>query len=294
MRVSAVVPAYNYRHTIGRALESILQQTSPVEEILVIDDGSTDGTGDAVAAVQRRHAEAKITYVRQQNAGPSAARNHGARLAAGDWVAFLDADDYWYPAKIALQAGLAARFPQAGLVFSGVDVETGDGIRKPKPLPKTGIYRWAELLRENWVLSPTPVVRKDLIVRHPFDESMRHAEDWDCWLRVAACAPAAGQRDIVACYLDHGTGLHASAAMAEGTRKTLGTALARGARFLGRGEADRALGSLVAAEAVAAAAKGEREAFLQAARQAVRLDYRQAPRMGWASLFSMVRGRLYA
>jgi glycosyltransferase involved in cell wall biosynthesis len=90
-RFSVIIPAYNAKDTLARALDSVLAQSWPAFEIIVIDDGSVDAT----AAVAASYGE-KIRYLRQDNAGVSAARNHGARIASGDWLAFLDADDWYY------------------------------------------------------------------------------------------------------------------------------------------------------------------------------------------------------
>jgi glycosyltransferase involved in cell wall biosynthesis len=90
-RFSVIIPAYNAKDTLARALDSVLAQSWPAFEIIVIDDGSIDAT----AAVAASYGE-KIRYLRQDNAGVSAARNHGARIASGDWLAFLDADDWYY------------------------------------------------------------------------------------------------------------------------------------------------------------------------------------------------------
>lgn len=94
-RISVIIPAYNAAGTLARALDSVLTQTWPAFEIIVIDDGSIDTT----AAVAASYGE-KIRYLRQDNAGVSAARNHGARIASGDWLAFLDADDWYYPDRL--------------------------------------------------------------------------------------------------------------------------------------------------------------------------------------------------
>lgn len=100
--VSCIVPVYNGAAYLGEAVESIWDQTYEPLEVIVVDDGSTDATA---AAAQRLGA--RIRYVRQDNAGPAAARNHGVSLARGELIAFLDADDLWHPEKLARQA---ARF----------------------------------------------------------------------------------------------------------------------------------------------------------------------------------------
>jgi glycosyltransferase involved in cell wall biosynthesis len=295
MQVSAIIPTYNYGHVVGRAIQSVLDQSYPVAEIIVVDDGSTDDTADAVAAVARAHHGHTIRYLRQENAGPSAARNHGARAAGSPWIAYLDADDYWYRHKIAAQTAFLAQVPNAALLFSGVDMETIDGIQKPAKPPRAGYYSWAELLRENWVFSPTPLLRRDVFfAAGEFDESRRYAEDWDCWLRMAETAPVAGQRDALARYLDHGTGLHASSRMIRGSWSVLGAALARGVQKLHKNDADRAMAALLASEAVGAAGRRDMHGWAEKARAAARLDAGQAPRLAWAALFMAVRGRLYA
>src|SRR5215510_10493580 len=92
--IAAIVPAYNSARTLARALSSILNQTVPVNEIIVVDDGSTDDTG---AIVTRDFPQ--VRYVRQENRGAAAARNFGVETASSDFVAFLDADDEWLPKK---------------------------------------------------------------------------------------------------------------------------------------------------------------------------------------------------
>jgi glycosyltransferase involved in cell wall biosynthesis len=96
-RVSVVIPAFNAEAYLAEAVASVLEQTSPATEIILVDDGSTDGTGGIARSI------AAVTYVRQANAGVAAALNHGARIASGDCIAFLSADDIWCPDKLALQ-----------------------------------------------------------------------------------------------------------------------------------------------------------------------------------------------
>jgi glycosyltransferase involved in cell wall biosynthesis len=96
-RVSVVIPAYNAEAYLAEAITSVLEQTAPAAEILVVDDGSTDGTGDIARGI------AGVTYVRQANAGVAAALNHGVRVATGDCIAFLSADDIWCHDKLARQ-----------------------------------------------------------------------------------------------------------------------------------------------------------------------------------------------
>lgn len=103
-QVSVVIPAYNRAMYIGRAIDSVLKQSRPADEIIIVDDGSTDTTGQIVSGYG-----AKVCYIRQDNAGASAARNAGIRAAQNEWVAFLDADDEWLSDHLESHLGLLER-----------------------------------------------------------------------------------------------------------------------------------------------------------------------------------------
>lgn len=96
---SVIIPAYNTETTLARAIDSVLAQSYPAQEIIVVDDGSTDRTPDVAARYG-----GKVRYIRQDNAGVSSARNQGAQAASGDWLAFLDADDWYYPDRLRLHS----------------------------------------------------------------------------------------------------------------------------------------------------------------------------------------------
>src|SRR5216684_1094167 len=98
-RVSAIIPAYNGEAFVADAIESVLAQTFPVSEIVVVDDGSTDQTAEVV----ERYASKGVRCIRQKNQGPTAARNRGIVQTTGELLAFLDCDDIWLPEKTALQ-----------------------------------------------------------------------------------------------------------------------------------------------------------------------------------------------
>jgi len=106
--VSVIIPAYNATAFLGETLDSVLAQTYPNLEIIVVDDGSTDDTPDLLGSYGDR-----IRVLRQANSGQATARNHGAREAHGELLAFLDSDDLWDPDKIARQVELLDRFPTA-------------------------------------------------------------------------------------------------------------------------------------------------------------------------------------
>jgi len=115
LKLSAVIPTYNRRTHVLRAIDSVLAQTAPVDEIIVVDDGSTDGTSDAI----RNRFGGRVAVLGQKNSGVSAARNHGIREARGEWIALLDSDDVWLPTKIERQLEALATFgDEFGVCFT--------------------------------------------------------------------------------------------------------------------------------------------------------------------------------
>lgn len=124
MRVSAVVPTFNRRRYIRRALDSILAQTAPVSEVVVVDDGSTDGTADAVEAWYGK----SVRVIRQENTGVSGARRRGILEAHGEWIAFLDSDDEWTPDRNEKLSHAAANVgPEVAWIFGDLRVVNDDG-----------------------------------------------------------------------------------------------------------------------------------------------------------------------
>lgn len=122
--ISVVIPAYNAAASLPRALDSVLEQTFAAHEIIVVDDGSTDATAEIM---QPYLAQARVRYLRQANAGPSAARNQGASLATGDWLAFLDADDWYYPQRLARHARMIVATPGLDFLVGNFDYRDSNG-----------------------------------------------------------------------------------------------------------------------------------------------------------------------
>lgn len=183
--VSVVIPTYNYAHFLGRALQSVLDQTYPHWEALVIDNHSQDGTDDVVNAF----GNPRIRLFKIHNHGVIAAsRNLGMREATGEWIAFLDADDYWYPRKLEVVIGTACACDV--LCNDELLVDTRTGVRK---VMRYGPYRnnfYRDLLVAGNRLSPSAtVVRREFLVRHglEFDEQPAYAtvEDFALWLDLA-------------------------------------------------------------------------------------------------------------
>ncbi len=121
-RISVIIPAYNAAATIGKAIDSILAQGYPAHEIIVVDDGSTDRTGETVQTYGER-----VTYVHQDNAGPSAARNRGVQQASGEWIAFLDADDWYLPDRLNTHAEMIRDDPKLDFLVGSFDYVAPQG-----------------------------------------------------------------------------------------------------------------------------------------------------------------------
>lgn len=184
--ISVIIPTHNYARFLPMAIESVLAQTRPADEIIVVDDGSTDDT----AAIVARYAERGVRYLYKENGGVSAARNLGIRESRGSLIAFLDSDDEWLPGKLALQVAHMDAHPTAGLV-TGSDWEIDDaGARAPwlnRRPPVGAQMMYPAILIENNIGTPSLVMlrRRCLDRVGLFDEEVGLAQDWDLWIRLA-------------------------------------------------------------------------------------------------------------
>lgn len=190
-KVSVIIPIYNAQATIAEALDSVLAQVYADYEVIVVNDGSTDGS----EAVIRRYVtdgKADIIGVTQKNKGAAAARNAGIRIARGELIAFLDADDLWDTDKLKTAVETLEAHPGVMLVFSDMRHSVDGKMVHASYLHERG-YRhiasgqiYDNLLKENFIFTPTVVMRKSVFTKAGyFDESLKIAEDYDLWLRIA-------------------------------------------------------------------------------------------------------------
>ena len=183
--VSVIIPTYNRALTLARAVASVMAQTHPVLEIIIVDDGSDDDTRD------RFESRNDIRYVYQSNAGVSAARNHGLSLARGDWIAFLDSDDAWLPSKIEAQFAALADQPEHRLCHTEeIWIRNGTRVNQKHKHRKGGGDQFERCV-ELCCISPSSVLLHRTVFDEfgGFDESMRACEDYDLWLRICAVEP---------------------------------------------------------------------------------------------------------
>lgn len=181
-KVSVIIPTYNRAALISRALDSVLTQTFKDFDIVVIDDGSVDNTKEVIKPYLDR-----IRYIYQTNGGISAARNRGIQESTGQYIAFLDSDDYWAPEKLQYQVEILDRDPKVGIVYVRMPIVNEQGeVLGMKPNGISG-RNFQELLRV-WGDLPTSSVmtRRECFERLGlFDEHLPPMEDIDMWIRIA-------------------------------------------------------------------------------------------------------------
>ena len=198
MTVSVIVPAHNYARFLGQAIDSLRSQTYTDWECVVVDDGSTDGTAEIVAALAA--SDRRIAYVWQAAAGPSPARNAGLAVTFGEFVQFLDADDLLGPRKLQHQLEVFRQHPEADIVYGGVRYFVEDAADDGQ---EKAVRRWIErptrrvvsgpeesaleaLVDDNIMVVEAPLIRRTLLEKvGGFDPRIRRMEDWELWLRCA-------------------------------------------------------------------------------------------------------------
>jgi glycosyltransferase involved in cell wall biosynthesis len=181
--VSVIIPTYNGGEYILDAVNSVLQQTYAPMEIIVVDDGSQEDILRILSPVSDR-----IRYIRQDNAGPGAARNRGIRAARGEFIAFLDDDDLWHPTKIEAQVRRMSQDPDCGLVYSSAIFMDGNKPfkRAISPYCPSG-YIYYDFVRYNLIDTTSAVLVRTSVFEKVglFEESIGVCEDYDLWLRIA-------------------------------------------------------------------------------------------------------------
>ena len=184
--ISVVIPTYNRRETIGRSIDSVLNQTLFPSEIIVVDDGSTDGTSDYIQSNFP-----SIRLLQQSNKGVSSARNMGIRSSNSDWVALLDSDDEWFPKKLekqvmTLSQNLDIKFCHTEEIW----IRNGVRVNQMKKHQKYGGHIFNKCL-DMCRISPSSVLFHRSILDDVgyFDKDQKVCEDYDLWLRITAKYP---------------------------------------------------------------------------------------------------------
>ena len=210
--VGVVIPVYNGEKYIADAVRSALRQTVPPKEVIVVDDGSTDSTREVLSTFGQQ-----IAVIRQRNKGCAAARNAGIGKTRTEWIGFLDADDMWKPNKLERMSQAIPGQHEVGLLFSAVEhwwehARRRQIRRRDRDSQCRRLYQ--ELAGTNAVLgggSGAVVRRSCLLDAGLFDETLRSAEDWDMWIRIARSWRAIYVDDVLTTYREHASGLSKNA-----------------------------------------------------------------------------------
>jgi glycosyltransferase involved in cell wall biosynthesis len=201
-RVSVLIPTYNRADLLGATLESIFCQTLPVAQVIVADDGSTDGTGALIQRLLEEHSgwRGRLDYFQQANQGKSVALNQALERATGDWIAFDDSDDLWLPAKLEKQFETLQRFPECRACFG--DTRIGNGpeagkttfgiagrnLKDPAGCLEEAVRIMAGL--SHGIFMQTVLVRADVMRKVGlFDPDLRAAQDSDFLFRLSLHTP---------------------------------------------------------------------------------------------------------
>ena len=186
MDISVIIPTYNRKNTLPRAVESVLNQTYKPVKIIVVDDGSTDGTKEWFSEMYPL-----VHYIYQVNSGVSSARNTGINSARGDWIALLDSDDEWLPDKLELQVKLLQNNAELRFCHTNeIWIRNGVRINQRKKHQKYGGNIFKKCL-DICRISPSSSLFHTSVIKDVglFDESLDVCEDYDLWLRITAKYP---------------------------------------------------------------------------------------------------------
>jgi glycosyltransferase involved in cell wall biosynthesis len=202
VQVSAIIPTRNRWGLVQRALDSVLRQEQVDVEAVIVDDGSGDETAGNLAGL----ADSRVRVLRNESSqGVSAARNRAIGEAAGDWVAFLDDDDLWAPAKLRRLLAVAAE-TDAGWAFSSA-LQLGNDLLPELVMPAPATEGLLDrLLVANHIPCPSAVIARRELVEEVggFDSAIAVMADWDLWIRLAQTAPAAACAEPLAAWYRHG------------------------------------------------------------------------------------------
>ena len=181
--VSVIIPAYNCEDYLEEAVSSVLAQTFEDLELIIIDDCSTDGTAALMERLGRRDSRIR-TFFNQENLGAAGTRNRGVLLSSSQWIAFLDGDDLWKPDKLEKQLALAAREPEAQLIFTGSAFIEDDGMTIGYVLHVPEKVDRARLLHQNVISCSSVLIRKRWMEKYPMPTQEGIHEDFADWLAI--------------------------------------------------------------------------------------------------------------
>jgi glycosyltransferase involved in cell wall biosynthesis len=201
--VSVIIPTYNREKIIPKAIDSVFAQTYQDFEIIVLDDGSQDSTKAAVESYGPQ-----VHYFYQNNKGIAGARNAGMHQAAGDYIAFLDSDDYWLPGKLERQMALFVEHPEYGMIACQCGSVQIDGTYRERNRPGKSGWILYDLFNKNFIRTSSAVITRTCLEKvGGFDEALREGEEYDYWLRIAAEFAVGFINEPLTVYVDNTDGM---------------------------------------------------------------------------------------
>jgi glycosyltransferase involved in cell wall biosynthesis len=208
IKISVIIPTYNHARYVSLAIESVLAQTLSPHQIIVVDDGSKDKTEEILADYQD-----KVIYVKQENQGVAAARNNGVEKSNGDYVAFLDADDEWFPQKLEKQVTVFERGKEIGLVHCGyVDIDREGNLLQEHIEGMFGSVAKEMLFFERPVIlgggSGILIPRAIFEDVGGFDSRLSTSADWDLYFRIAQKWKVGFVPEVLLKYRLHESNMH--------------------------------------------------------------------------------------
>ena len=210
--VTVIIPTFNRKKYLFEAVNSVCNQSYKNIEIIIVDDGSTDGSRDAVKTIKDK----RINYIWQKNSGlPAKARNVGIKLSKGEFIAFLDSDDLWLPDKLKLQLAFMGNHPEVGLLGTNGIEFPGEVVIRPA-IHKPVMVSLKQLVQFNVFINSSVLIRKEVVDRIGFldtDPAIRAAEDWEYWMRACNVCTGAVLPDVLIRYRIHENNINATEAM---------------------------------------------------------------------------------
>ena len=210
--ISVIIPCYNHGHHLRKAIESALNQTYPLVELVVVNDGSMDHTADVAASYSQ------VKYVYQANQGLSSARNTGVAQSSGEFLIFLDADDWLYPEALEINASYLLNDEKLAFVSGAYDMVLNEENEVKEFSEEISSGHYLKLLEGNFIAVPASVMyRRWVFEEFLFDVGLKACEDYDLYLKVSRKYPIHQHTEKIAAYQKHSANMSANAPLMLGT-----------------------------------------------------------------------------
>jgi len=201
IQVSVIIPTWNRAHLLKKVIQSVLNQTIPVSEILISDDGSTDDSYKIVQSFKNP----KIKWLSSKHLGlPAVVRNRGIKESKGEWIAFLDSDDEWFPEKLEKQLALANKTGSLAICSNAYSVNNKGNVKKYLNYTKN-LITFSDIINVNYVICSSVIIHRSLLSKcfgFPETPELKTGQDYALWLRIATQTEFVYINEILVNYFD--------------------------------------------------------------------------------------------